>query len=215
MAIDKLPEDDLPTLVLLAQRAPCASPERSRLMNRVVKRMQRSGKIWRGGGSITPDGYEEALQKTWLYFCKNIDRYNPDLANVTTWFNNHLRFRILDYNKDQSDENQATAQWILDQDLTGGLDPVDQIPAPDQIPPILEDVLHWLNTNQSLWEIRLPQCPEVSCGLLISRRLPPETKWIDLEKEFGVTTSRLSGFYQTQCFPRLLAFGRSQGYLDF
>ncbi|NJM56949.1 MAG: sigma-70 family RNA polymerase sigma factor [Synechococcales cyanobacterium RU_4_20] len=218
MAAHEQPEDDasLQTLALLVQRAPQGSPERQRCLNRLVNGLQRSGKIWRGGGSISPDGYEEALQVTWLYFCKNIDRYDPELAaSPATWFNSYLKFRIKDYNIAQSAESKrrAIAQWFNDTDPNGGLDPVHCIPAPDQIPPILEEVHHWLATDQSLLEIRLSQCPAVNCCLLIRRRLPPETTWKDLAQEFGVEWFQLNNFYRNHCLPQLLEFGRRQGYL--
>ncbi|MDJ0689538.1 MAG: helix-turn-helix domain-containing protein [Xenococcaceae cyanobacterium MO_188.B32] len=45
-------------------------------------------------------------------------------------------------------------------------------------------------------------------------RLPPETSWQELSKEFGISISTLSNFYQRQCMPRLRNFAKSEGYIE-
>lgn len=207
------PSELLQALVHQAQQAPSQSLERRRLMHRIVQQMQCSGKLWRGGGSISPEGYEEALQKTWLYFCKNIDAYDASQANVVTWFNNHLRWRIKDYNIEQWNDAKKKATTMGKQASDGGLDPVELIPAPDEIPPILEEVRRWLATEEPLVTVHLRRRPDVNCQVLLMRRLPPETPWKELSQEFKVPVPTLSNFYQQKCMPRLLAFGRAQGYI--
>ena len=203
---------DLESLTLSVQQA-ASFLERQRRLNRLILAMQKSGKIWRGGGSIEPEGYEEALQKTWLYFCKNIDAYDSGKAKVMTWFNNYLRFRIKDYNIEQWETAKRQMSTWETSDLGERVDVIERLPARGEVPPILEEVRHWLETELPLLEIHLRKRPDVNCRVLLLRRLPPETPWKVLSQEFQVPVPTLSNFYQQKCFPQLLAFGRDRGYL--
>ena len=69
---------------------PRSSLERQKGLNEIVWRIQQSGKLMSCIG--VPD-YEDAIQQTWLYFCRNLceattgDAYNPERASVITWLN--------------------------------------------------------------------------------------------------------------------------------
>ena len=71
------------------------SLKRQQLLNQLIFQKQQSAKIWLGG-DIIPQYYEDGLQQTWFWFCKNIHKYDASQANVITWFNAHLKFRLLD-----------------------------------------------------------------------------------------------------------------------
>ena len=184
---------------------PPRSLERQRSLNRLVWRIQQSGKLLRGTGV---PGYEDALQQTWLYFCRNLceagttDPYDPERASVTTWINAYLKRRIQDIpsgGRPQFDDV---------------LNPIDNLSARPETPPILEDIRKWVENSSKFRRIHLRDRPDVNCQVLLLRRLPPETSWEKLAKEFGVPTSTLSNFYQRKCFPLLLEFGKSQGHID-
>ncbi|HEY9617311.1 MAG TPA: sigma-70 family RNA polymerase sigma factor, partial [Microcoleaceae cyanobacterium] len=99
-------------------------------------------------------------------------------------------------------------------DVDDPFDPIANLPARPDVPPILDEIQVWLQQEgQQLRRIHVRDRPEINCLVLIQRRLPPETAWEQLSKEFGVAIATLSNFYQRECFPRLLAFGQSQGYL--
>jgi DNA-directed RNA polymerase specialized sigma24 family protein len=198
-------------LVQEAHQFPQGSLERQRLLHQIVLAMQRSGKIWRGGGTVSPEAYAEALQQTWLYFCKHLDRYDPDKAGVITWFNAHLRYRILDVLRRQQTDQSVLVSAVG----TEQVDPIRQLAAHPEPPPLLENVQQWIfHQREELWQIHLRGRPEVNCAVLLWRRLPPPTPWKALSREFGVPVATLSNFYQQKCYPRLLAFGRYEGYLD-
>jgi len=99
----------------------------------------------------------------------------------------------------------------MSQPLEDGQD----FPAPDDTPPILDDIRHWVKTDPDgqLRRIHIRNHPEITAQVIILRRLPPETSWKDLSTEFGISLSTLSNFYQTRCIPLLRNFGESQGYL--
>ncbi len=64
-----------------------------------------------------------------------------------------------------------------------------------------------------LRRIHIRDRPDINCQVLIADRLPPEIPWSELAQKYGVAIATLSNFYQRQCFPLLLNFGKSQGYL--
>lgn len=95
------------------------------------------------------------------------------------------------------------------------IDPVDNLPSRPFVPPILEAVREWAETDADgeLRRIHVKGHPEVTCQILILRRLPPETAWKHLAEEFGLSVATLSGFYESKCRPQLRKFGESEGYL--
>jgi hypothetical protein len=197
-----------------ARQSPKGSVARKKAITRIISTMQQSRKIWRGYGS---DGsfYEDAVAVTWVWFVKHLDEYDPDKAMVLSWFNNYLNFRLWD----------ARILWLKEQrvrahpQFIGGewVDPLDLISASPDLPPILDAVLDWMESNKTeLCRIYLQSRPHINCYDLLLHRLPcPETylKWEALSSKVDVPVPTLSSFYQTHCLPCLLAFGRSQGYL--
>jgi DNA-directed RNA polymerase specialized sigma24 family protein len=202
---------------LIAKTCSCSkgSLERRRGLNRLIGNIQRSGKLLRGAGLPHSD-YEDALQQTWLYLCRNLcepttgEAYDPNRGCITTWLNAYLKRRIQDRFQKAAEQAKNRMPYYRDEPL----DPVDIIAAPPEPPPILDDIQEWVEKERrQLCRIHVRNRPEINCYVLIVHRLPPETPWEDLSLKFGVGISTLSNFYQRECFPRLLAFGKSQGYL--
>lgn len=190
---------------------PAGSLDRRRLLTQLIYQIQQSGKLWQSPGKDL-DCYHEALQQTWLFLCRNPDRYDPTKASLMTWLNNHLKFRFQDqqrnmqktYQETLPDHWSSTGEWI---------DPFDRLPAPATVPPLLAEIEQWLQQEApSLRRIHLRDRPEIHCQVLIRRRLPPETSWEQLSQLWTVPVSTLSNFYQRDCLPRLRAFVESQGY---
>ncbi|MDX2240014.1 MAG: sigma-70 family RNA polymerase sigma factor [Leptolyngbyaceae cyanobacterium bins.302] len=207
-------------LLELVKEARSYSPktrERRQKLNEIVALMQQSGRIWRGTvehGDGVYD-YQDALQKSWLYFCRNLcevttarDAYNPDKGSVINWFNAHLKFRL----KPSKKKFQTVRPYISEDGEL--VDPVDRIPAPPEIPSMLEAVHEWLEREvEQLQQIHVRKRPDINCYVLIQHRLPPETSWEELAKKFDSPLSTLEVFYFRKCFPRLIEFGESEGYL--
>ncbi|BAT55840.1 hypothetical protein NOS3756_48340 [Nostoc sp. NIES-3756] len=198
--------DELTALVKETCQHPRGSIERQKGLHEIIWRIQQSGKLLRGTGVRDA---EDAIQKTWLYFCLNLceattseEPYNSEKGNVITWLNSYLRYRLKD-------------NIVSDNDIEE-LDPSDFIPARPEPPPILEEIEEWIKQEaHNLRRIYVSNRPDINCLVLIKRRLPPEASWKELSQEFGVPIATLSGFYQRHCFPRLLNFGKSQGYFDY
>ena len=73
-------------------------------------------------------------------------------------------------------------------------DPVQQLPAAPEIPPIWEETLNWVKNdpNGELSSIHVKKRPDITCQVLILRRLPPPTDWKTLEAEFNCSYSTLA-----------------------
>jgi hypothetical protein len=193
------------------------SLERQRGLNQIIWKIQQSGKLWRGNSSPS-DGYEDALQQSWLYFCRNLceattgNAYDSERANVITWLNAYLKCRLQDARQEQAEQKYRA----VDRQVSDGeelLDPVDNLPAQPDPPPILQEIREWVAKEGSqLRRIHVRDRPDINCQVLILRRLPPESTWEELSREFGVAIATLSNFYQRECFPKLRNFGKTQGY---
>jgi hypothetical protein len=212
--------DELEAQILQLVQETCQSPrgsiERQKGLQKLFLLIQKTGKLFRGTG--VPDA-EDALQKTWLYFCRNLceadtanNPYNSEKGSVITWLNGYLKYRLEDIRRRIDDENKNRIHPIQDENGEE-LDPVNLISARLEPPPIQKEIQEWLKKEaNNLRRIHVQNRPDINCLVLIERRLPPETPWEELSQEFGVSISTLSRFYQRQCFPRLLNFGESQGY---
>lgn len=196
---------------------PVNSPQRRKGFNRIIRMIQQSGKLWRAAEPY----YEDALQDMWLHFSRNLceattaeQPYCAEGCFIIARLNAYLKRRLQDYATRASQEQKQRV--LPTQSLEGeGLDPVEQIPTPEEAPSLLEEVREWVEADE-LGELGCTHVrgrPDITCQVLILRRLPPETPWKTLAAEFGASVSTLSGFYEKQCRPRLQQFGQSQGYL--
>ena len=214
-SVDELSEQ-LRQLVAEACSHPSNSIRRQKSMTQIVRTIMRSGKLWQENASFYPD----ALQQTWMYFYRNLceantgQRYDPDRGSIITWLNGYLKRRLQDFYKEEQ-EQKARREFDRFTDLGESIDPINNLPAPPDIPNILEETRTWAetDTDEELRRIHIQGHPAVTCQVLILRRLPPETPWETLAAEFGLSISTLSNFYRRQCMPRLRNFGRTQGYL--
>lgn len=199
------------TLIAEACQHPPGNPQRQRRLTQVIRLI--SGKLWRDYSPY----YQDALQQTWIYFCRNVCEgetgraYDPTRSTVVTWLNAYLKRRLQDGFIAVQQQKVAIAK-SANPDMA---DPVDRLPAKPDIPPILEEVRTWAETaaDSRLLTVHISQHPHITCQFLILQRLPPETPWRDLARDLGISIGTLSSFYQRKCMPLLQEFGRSQGYL--
>lgn len=90
----------LQQLVAEACSYPARSLMRRQKLNEVVRVVMKSGKLWQEN---TPY-YKDALQQTWLCFCRNPEQYNPERCSVITWLDNCLKWRLQDLRQAQAKE---------------------------------------------------------------------------------------------------------------
>lgn len=212
-------DEQLRCLVAQACGNPLGSPQRQKLLTQIIRLT--ASRLWREN---TPY-YQDALQQTWLYFCRNVCEgltgqiYDPTYGSVVTWLNAYLKRRLQDFYLNQHREQITTVPLRLHQSKSGEnseiIDPVDNLPATPQAPPILENLEIWAKTDADgeLCRTHIKGHPEVNCQVLILKRLPPEVSWRELSEEFKLSIPTLSSFYQRQCLPRLRKFAELEGLL--
>ncbi|MBW4520362.1 MAG: sigma-70 family RNA polymerase sigma factor [Scytolyngbya sp. HA4215-MV1] len=213
------PDEQLRHLVEEACKHPPGSLLRQRKLTQIIRLT--SSRLWRENTAY----YQDALQQTWVFFCQNVcegktgECYNPSRGSIATWLNYYLKRRLQDFYIAEQKQQVKRADGLVQRSRSGEIgdliDPVDNLPASPDVPPILDEVKLWAESDPqgSLRQIHIEGHPQVNCQTLILRRLPPETGWKELSQEFGLSVSTLSSFYQRQCLPRLRKFGESQGYL--
>ncbi|MBW4509071.1 MAG: sigma-70 family RNA polymerase sigma factor [Scytonematopsis contorta HA4267-MV1] len=211
-------EDKLKQLVEQACGHPSGSLQRSRLLTQIIRLC--SHKLWK---EHTPY-YQDALQQTWIYFCSNLcestttKAYDPSISSVTFWLNTYLRYKLRDLYIEQQRVKAKTVSTKTRQSTSGEVSEteiIDSLPASPDVPPILEDVRMWAETDSDgeLRHTHIQGRPDINCQMLILKRLPPEVGWKELAEEYNLTVSTLSSFYQRQCLPRLRKFAEKEGYL--
>jgi len=166
--------------------------------------------------------YPDALQQTWIYFCRNLCEattgraYDPEVAKLTTWLNAYLKRRLQDFQIAENKQKATTVSQssLRSKDGEGPLDPIDRLPAPPDVPPWLEQVRAWADqdTSGELSKMYVGKHEHVTARLLILKRLPPETPWKALSAEYDISIGTLSSFYQRKCLTKLREYGRQQGF---
>ena len=204
----------LSQLVIEACKHPPGSKERQKNLTKIIRLV--NSQLWQEN---TPY-YEDALQETWIYFCRNICEgkanitYDPNKATVVTWLNNYLKWRLKDgFIRVQKNKKRTIPTRV---DATNKIiDPIDNLPARPDIPPLLEDIKQWVlsDPQNKLRKIYLDNHPQITAQTLILRRLPPESPWNKLAEEYGVSVGTLSSFYQRKCKPLLREYSKAQGYI--
>lgn len=209
-------------LIAKACSCPPGSLQRQKYLVQIIRLIMKSGRLWKEN---TPY-YDDALQQTWLYFCRNIcegvtgQAYDPTYGSIITWLNAYLKRRLQDFYLNEHRKQAITVpldqhRAASDDNSTTFDELVDNLPAIPDTPPILEEVRSWAETDPDgqLQQIHIKGRPDVNCQVLILKRLPPEISWKELSEEFSLPITTLTSFYQRQCLPRLRKFAELEGYL--
>ncbi|MEL6453307.1 MAG: sigma-70 family RNA polymerase sigma factor [Cyanobacteria bacterium J06623_5] len=205
----------LKEVIAEACRYPAGHPTRQKKLTAIIRTV--SPQLWREDSPY----YEDALQKTWIYFCQNLcegttgKAYDAEKASIVTWLNTYLKRRLQDgYNALQKQKAMRAHNRLQnsanDEPAT---DLIDRLVAKPEVPPLLAEVRHWAKTTPQLETIHIKKRPDITAQRLILARLPPEVPWKVLTAELHIPLGTLSSFYQRHCMPLLREFGRSQGYL--
>ena len=196
-------EEQLNNLVVETCQHPQGSVERQRGLNKLIRIMQRSGKIWRDS---SPD-YEDALYQTWLYFCLNLceaitakSAYDPSKASLITWFNNHLKWKLFDLRL----EEQKKRKIFVDNVTADGIDIVDKIPSPESEQDLWTFVCTWIKNDPDgkFKAEHIRDRPDVNAQVVCLGRLHGKL-WRELATELRSSIPVLSGFFQRRCISLL------------
>ncbi|MGB6166268.1 MAG: hypothetical protein WBF52_01665, partial [Geitlerinemataceae cyanobacterium] len=94
---DRLNEE-LHALIREGLPHPQNSPQRRKIVNRIVRKIQQSGKLLR---SSSPH-YEDALMETWRYFLRNLweadtaEPFSDPACKILNRLNKYLKYRVQD-----------------------------------------------------------------------------------------------------------------------
>lgn len=183
-------------------------------LTQLVRCIERSGRLWTDPSPY----YEDALQMTWVYCCRNLceactssSPHNQSRSSVITWLNAYLKWRLHDLAQEQY---RKKAQIELSS-IPDSYSVWNASASRPEVPPILEETKAWVKEDRQglLRSLHLKNNPDITAQYLILKRLPPETSWQDLSNELRVSISTLSSFYRRNCLPSLREFGKHRGYL--
>jgi hypothetical protein len=202
---------------LLALRAeacqhPRGSVERQIKLDRMVRLINQSGRLWRESADVYPD----ALQRTWLYFCRNLCEattgkcYSPEKATIVTWLNAYLKWEILRLKIEENAHRQRIAQPYIGSDGEM-VDRVNDIPSPEADSSMPDEIREWLRTDPSgqLRQCHFKDRPDINCQLLLQRKLLQDNTWETLASELNIKATTLSAFYSRYCIKKLRKFVES------
>ncbi len=166
-------DEQLRQLVIETCRHPPGSLERQQGLTKLIRLIGQSKKLWQ---EDTPY-YQDALQQTWIYFCQNLceantaQRYDPNRSSAITWLNRYLKWRLQDFRlANQAEKARTTKGKIFDRENT--TDPIENVAASPDIPPILENTRKWAQADPTgeLRSLHIQHYPAVTCQVLILRR---------------------------------------------
>ncbi|MEG4347344.1 sigma-70 family RNA polymerase sigma factor [Microcoleus sp. A003_D6] len=127
------------------------SPQRNYYLTRLIRDIERSGKLWKENKPY----YEDALHKTWIYLSRNLceattakQPYDPTKSRITTWLNVYLQQRLKDEPRAKQKARQNTiAQPLLSLDERDNLDLTENLPATPDLTSYMEEILEWIETD--------------------------------------------------------------------
>ena len=181
----------------------------------IILIMQHSGAIWRG--STAPEDYVEALARAWKWFSERLNDYDPTQASFVTWFNNKLKFLILDVIEEKKAREQR------EQPLESGED-AQSIVVPDPRPSVVvaqifyEQVVDLVqrdpghNLRRCYMHNNLHvTCQKVISAILQSQPVSPNIPWERLSHQFEVDPVSFRNFCNDTAFPRFRQFCQQHG----
>ncbi|MDZ8106246.1 MAG: hypothetical protein RM338_11585 [Nostoc sp. DedQUE12a] len=195
--------NDIPARQWLFQQA-CQTDDPNPAKDLIITMMKSSRLIWHGG-RISPDVYSEALSRTWVWFLEHLcQRYNPEQASFVTWFNQKLRWMILEVIREIADIQSKELHSPRSEEDNEWIYP----PAPerDRWHETIQEWLELVQNNSHLSACRMQSHPHVNCQVLLIDILKilgdfGEFSWNNLAQKYGVELSALRKFCKTRCFP--------------
>ena len=203
--------------------------KRRRYRNVIVWLMQESGGIYRGFG-VKPEVYQEAVARTWEWFGKNFDKYQPNRASFVTWFNIRLHFWIVDVRLEEAQERRERQFPSLDKETGAVIEPLNLVSDPKQDPELLvefnyliEELQTWLRRKKrSLSRRCISRCRQANCYNILLRYLPVRNTangcgrmgmtLTEIANSLEVAESDIKRCFRDKCWPELKGFLSKQGY---
>ncbi len=185
--------NDIPARRLLWEQA-CLGDGRE-ACSLVVDMMKCSRAIWRGG-LISAQIYDEAIARTWVWFIDQLPSYDPEKASFTTWFNNRLKWMILEESRRALPLPNQTE--IYDSFVSPGSQTWENL---------LNEWIELVRRDQQLMKCRMQGNLRLSCqGLLLSilaaLQEVGEFSWEAIAQQQEIDPAVLKRFCRRRCFAR-------------
>ena len=203
--------NDIPTRQWLFERLSQVGDRNRAIKARLllVELMQYSGQIWRGGGSVSSDAYDEALARTWQWFSEHLHTYDPTAASFITWFNHKLRWMIQDVIREIATEGSRRYN-----PPGSSKEETDELPLdypasePDRWKETLEKWLDLVQVDpeKQLSRRRMQKYPHVNCQTLLLCLLKElgnseQIDWRVIAQALDVDLRAVRRFHREQCSP--------------
>jgi hypothetical protein len=203
----------------LNQEQPMEKLLRNQLLTRMILIIHESGKFSWTNNLLYKDYAEEAILQTYEYLRRSPHNYNPNHENgasVITWLNGYLKWRIHDLKQDAQEEALNRQNPNIrgeDGEFINILDIQIAHHSSEKALILLDNLRNWAENEPELKLIHIRNSPDITASKIISSRLPDQDiEWQDLGREFNVSSTTLSSFYERQCRPRLKEYVESFGY---
>ncbi|RUS93604.1 hypothetical protein DSM106972_095940 [Dulcicalothrix desertica PCC 7102] len=184
-------------LAITAKQFPPKSKSRQLALSELASKIQNSRRLFcKGRYNYPEDVYIEALQETWLYISRKIEKYDPEVGTVMAWVNFILGKRFIDAIRRYTRNQQAS----LDEPVNAGESGttlLDTLPQPQILPDceeILQEILR--EDPDNLFKVEhIKSHPQANFQAIALRRLAKQS-WNHMSDEWAIKVSTLSSFYQ-------------------
>lgn len=185
----------LQNLALAGQKHPPRSELRRYALGEIFGAIQLSGKLIRPQQNrISPDLYEviyrEAVSRTLLYICRNIDGYDPQRGRFMTWVNYRLDKTFLDCQNELTNQN---IEYLAPEDLENTVEHEDSIPLSEVIWQYIEEDPENIFASQHIRNI-----PEANFRAIALAKFAGQT-WQEISIDLEIKIPTLSRFFQRCC----------------
>ena len=186
--------DDVPQLLLElaceAKRHPPGSPNRQRALNELVNKVLQSNLLGHPQKGLWPPDvyaylYHEAIQKTCLCICQQIDRYNPEHP-VMAWVNFTLKNRLIETVREFNNGKVC----IL------SLDELDKQASVEETTSDADLLRQFLEEDpENLFKSEhIKGHPKATFQVLVIAKFVEDKTWEQISQEWGISLATISSF---------------------
>ncbi|HEY9674765.1 MAG TPA: hypothetical protein V6D11_25220 [Waterburya sp.] len=193
-----LDDAQLKKLAIEAQRHPPHTELRQQALGELIEAIRLSGKLLRPyRASFSPQFYnlvyDEAVNKTLVYVCRNIDKYDPERGGkkFMNWVNFRLDKVFIESCHEFSEPNSMGLPSLAD---------LEQIVQPEEPPSLLEIIRECLEEDAEniFKKAHIRNRPDANFSAIALARFSGES-WEDISGHFGIPLPTLSSFFQRCC----------------
>ncbi|MDQ2096845.1 MAG: hypothetical protein QQW96_04270 [Tychonema bourrellyi B0820] len=212
---DRTPKDELLCqLILNICSLSRDSPQRRRLMNRLLQQLQRLPKLLKSSHLF----YYEAVNKTWEWLDNNLHNFDPRLSpiqdSLLIWINCHLKYRIYDlYAKKNQNIFPLDLEFLERSGFYNDcLDAqIEQIERQEK-QALAREIAKYFDRDP---EQKLRRChpqnrPDCNCQFIVQRLFfqPSPEKMATIARQLNINTQTIRSFWKRKGLSKVQAIAR-------